>query len=80
MPATEGQSAGGIYLCIDGVFVPVVTLSLAAKMLGYSRRHTRRLCDEGQLIALKSHGRWWVLERAVEIWPQTALLLVLGAS
>lgn len=80
MPATAGQSAGRVIVEIDGVRLPVVSVRLAACSLNLSVRYTRRLCDEGKLIAIKMDGRWWVLERAIEIWPQTALLRLPEAS
>ncbi len=74
MRTSAGQSVGQVTMCLDGVSVPVVPLSVAAARLGYSKRHTRQLCDEGKLIGLKVDGHWWVLERSIEVYPQTARL------
>jgi len=66
-----GQSVGQVLMCLDGVYVPVVTLRYAAFRLGYSLSWARMLCDMGTLIAIKIDGRWWVLERSIEIQALT---------
>ena len=80
MSVPAGQSVGRVVVEIVGVRLPVVSVKIAARRLSLSVRYTRRLCDEGKLIAIKIDGRWWVLERAIEIWPQTALLPLSDAS
>lgn len=41
-------------------------ISQVAKMLGYSLVYTRRLCDEGQLIAFKVGRDWWAYPELIK--------------
>ena len=71
MRTSAGQSVGQVWMCLDGVYVPVVTLKVAAIRLGYSLSCARMLCDMGTLIGFKIDRCWWVLERSIEIQAST---------
>ena len=77
MEGFDIMSAHNIY---DGIMPATVGQSAGRVIVEIDGVRLRRLCDEGKLIAIKMDGRWWVLERAIEIWPQTALLLLPDAS
>lgn len=68
MRTSAGQLVGQVTVCLDGVSVPVVSLKVAAIRLGYTNGHTRLMCDTGSLIGFKMDGRWWVLERSIEVY------------
>lgn len=57
---TVGQ-VGRLWFDKNGVICELITTEQAANELGYSERHVRRLCDEGQLIAIKV-GTLWLIE------------------
>ncbi len=61
---SEGQAVTKVQMTIDGATIPVVPASIAAARTGYSETYIRMMCDGGQLIAIKVHGRWWIHERA----------------
>ena len=71
---SAGQSVVQVTVRLDGVSVPVVPIKIAAVRLGYTHAHTRLLCDTGRLIAIKIDGRWWVLERSIEVYASTLRL------
>lgn len=68
-----GQVVSKITICIDGVTISVVPLSIAAKRMGYTNRHTRFLCNSLQLIAIKICGLWFIHELEIETYPQKVM-------
>jgi len=80
MRTSAGQLVGRVIMSLDCVSVPVVSLRIAAFRLGYSPAHTRLLCDLGLLIGIKLDGRWWVLERSIEVYAPTLRLVSQKAS
>jgi len=60
MNTAVGQSVGGVQVLVDGVWLSVIPVSVAACRLHYSEAHVRLLCDTGQLIAIKLFNRWWL--------------------
>ena len=61
-----GQVVSKMTVTLDGVTIPVVPAKFASNRLGYSRRHMNRLCDEGELIAIKICGVWFIHELEIE--------------
>lgn len=51
----------------DGSLALLYTIEDAADLIGYSRRHTRLLCDIGRLPSLKLGGRWFVIIEYEEV-------------
>jgi len=62
---TVGQ-VGRIWFDKDGIICELITTYDASKELGYSERHIRRLCDEGELIAIKVSGFWFIEKPSLE--------------
>lgn len=58
---------------VQGTEYELVDISQAAKRLGYSRRHVRRLCDNGELIAIKIGLQWFVYPQLIKICPPTGV-------
>ena len=65
---STGQSVGRVLMCLDDVYIPVVTARAAAARLHVSVRHVQLLCDTDQLIAIKVEGRWWLHELSVQMY------------
>lgn len=80
MRTEAGQSVGQVAMCLDGVSVPVVSLKIAATRLGYTNAHTRLLCETDKLIGFKLDGRWWVLERSIQVYASALRLSPQKAS
>lgn len=59
-----------ITVCIDGIHIPVVTSQVAARRMGYTRRHVQNLCEWQKLIAIKISGIWFVHELECETYRQ----------
>lgn len=57
---------GQILFNKDGIVCELITTSQASKLIGYSERHVRRLCDESQLIAIKVNGFWLIEKPSLE--------------
>lgn len=71
---TVGQ-VGQLVFDRNGLQCELITIEQASKDLGYSTRHIRRLCEQGELTAIKVSGLWliqrpsldYVRERVKEI-------------
>lgn len=55
-----GQGVQAHYVKIDEAMIEVRTAKCIANLCDYSHRHIQRLCDEGELIAYKSEGMYWI--------------------
>ena len=59
--AAVGESDGAVY--------PLVNISQAAEILGYTKRYTRQLADEGKLIGMKVGSIWLVHPKLIRSIP-----------
>ncbi len=58
---------------VEGIEYELVHISQVALLLCYSKRYTRRLCDEGKLIACKIGRDWFAYPQLIKSMPPTAL-------
>lgn len=56
---------------VEGEKFILIPVSQASKILGYSARHTRRLANEGKLIATKIDRMWFVYPQLIVFCPPT---------
>lgn len=61
---------------VAGQKFELIPISQAAKVLGYSKRHVRRLADNGDIIAIKINRQWFVYPQIIariETCPRTGV-------
>lgn len=68
MGHTVGEGDVRMFIQLDGKQYEVVPAKRAAILMGYSRTHMCRLCDEGKVLAHKVGGVWWI-----QIWQSKYL-------